>query len=60
MIDAGQDGPTLMLDIQHAVQSGALVALLADRVHRGENSMDAPFLGEAARFRWRRCGWRWR
>ncbi len=50
VIDAGQDGPTLMLDIQHAVQSGALVALLADRVHRGENSMDAPFLGEAARF----------
>ena len=50
VIDAGQDGPSLMLDIQHAVQSGALVALLADRVHRGENSLDAPFLGAAARF----------
>jgi len=50
VIDAGQDGPALMLEIQHAVQSGALVALLADRVHRGEHSMDAPFLGSPARF----------
>lgn len=50
VIDAGQDGPSLMLQIQHAVQSGALVALLADRVHDGENSVDADFLGEPARF----------
>jgi predicted LPLAT superfamily acyltransferase len=50
VIDAGQDGPSLMLQIQQAVQSGALVALLADRVHRGENSVDAPFLGAPARF----------
>ena len=50
VIDAGQDGPSLMLQIQQAVQSGALVALLADRVHRMENSEDAPFLGQPARF----------
>lgn len=50
VIDAGQDGPSLMLDIQHAVQSGALVALLADRVHSGEHTADAPFLGSPARF----------
>ena len=50
VIDAGQDGPSLMLEIQHAVRSGALVALLGDRVHRGENSVDALFLGDLARF----------
>jgi predicted LPLAT superfamily acyltransferase len=50
VIDAGQDGPSLMLEIQQAVQSGALVALLADRVHGGERGVDAPFLGEPARF----------
>lgn len=50
VIDAGQDGPALMLEIQQAVQSGALVALLADRVHGGERGVDAPFLGEPARF----------
>jgi predicted LPLAT superfamily acyltransferase len=50
VIDAGQDGPSLMLEIQHAVRSGALVALLGDRVHRGEYSIDAPFLGAPARF----------
>ena len=50
VIDAGQDGPSLMLQIQQALQSGALVALLADRVHSGEHSVDAPFLGAPARF----------
>jgi predicted LPLAT superfamily acyltransferase len=50
VIDAGQDGPALMLQIQQALQSGALVALLADRVHSGEHSVDAPFLGDPARF----------
>lgn len=50
VIDAGQDGPSLMLEIQQAVQSGALVALLADRVHSGEHTADAPFLGSPARF----------
>jgi predicted LPLAT superfamily acyltransferase len=50
VIDAGQDGPSLMLEIQQAVQSGALVALLADRVHGREHTADAPFLGSPARF----------
>ncbi len=50
VIDAGQDGPALMLQIQQAVQSGALVALLADRVHGHEHTADAPFLGSPARF----------
>jgi predicted LPLAT superfamily acyltransferase len=39
-----------MLEIQQAVQSGALVALLADRVHGREHTADAPFLGSPARF----------
>ena len=50
VIDAGQDGPALMLDIHRALQAGALVALLADRVHSGEHSVEAPFLGTPARF----------
>ncbi|HET7126914.1 MAG TPA: acyltransferase [Lysobacter sp.] len=50
VIDAGQDGPSLMLQIQQAVQSGALVALLADRVHGRERGADADFLGDPARF----------
>ena len=50
IIDAGQDGPALMLEIQQAVQSGALVALLVDRVHPGGQVMSAPFFGRPARF----------
>lgn len=50
IIDAGQDGPALMLDIQQAVQSGALVALLVDRVQPGGDTVEAPFFGRAARF----------
>ena len=50
IIDAGQDGPALMLDIQQAVQSGALVALLVDRVHPGGQTASAPFFGAPARF----------
>lgn len=50
IIDAGQDGPALMLDIQQAVQSGALVALLVDRAQPGGDTVDAPFLGHDARF----------
>ena len=50
IIDAGQDGPALMLDIQQAVQSGALVALLVDRVHPGGQTVSAPFFGRPAPF----------
>lgn len=50
IIDAGQDGPALMLDIQQAVQAGALVALLVDRVHPGGTTLPAPFFGRNAHF----------
>lgn len=45
VIDAGQDGPSIVLAIQEAVQEGALVALLVDRAHPGEAGVPATFLG---------------
>jgi predicted LPLAT superfamily acyltransferase len=50
VIDAGQDGPGLMLAIQQAVQDGALVALLIDRAHPGGQTVMAPFFGREAPF----------
>jgi predicted LPLAT superfamily acyltransferase len=50
VIDAGQDGPALMLAIQQAVQEGALVALLVDRAHPGGGTVAAPFFGAPAAF----------
>jgi predicted LPLAT superfamily acyltransferase len=50
IIDAGQDGPALMLEIQQAVQAGALVALLVDRIQPGGQTVAAPFFGAPARF----------
>lgn len=50
VIDAGQDGPGLMLEIQQAVQAGAMVALLVDRAHPGGQTVHAPFFGEEAPF----------
>jgi predicted LPLAT superfamily acyltransferase len=50
VIDAGQDGPGLMLEIQQAVQDGALVALLVDRAHPGGQVVRAPFFGSDAPF----------
>ena len=50
VIDAGQDGPGLMLEIQQAVQSGAMVALLVDRAHPGGQSAMVPFFGTEAPF----------
>jgi predicted LPLAT superfamily acyltransferase len=50
IIDAGQDGPSIVLAIKHAVDSGALVALLVDRVLPGEAGVTAPLFGEEARF----------
>lgn len=50
VIDAGQDGPGLMLEIQQAVQGGAMVALLVDRAHPGGHTVMAPFFGREARF----------
>jgi predicted LPLAT superfamily acyltransferase len=50
VIDAGQDGPALMLAIQQAVQEGALVALLVDRAQPGGATVDAPFFGAPVPF----------
>jgi predicted LPLAT superfamily acyltransferase len=48
VIDAGQDGPGIMLAIQQAVAQGAMVALLVDRVHAGGGAVRVPFLGREA------------
>ncbi|MGH8086584.1 MAG: acyltransferase [Lysobacter sp.] len=50
VIDAGQDGPSIVLAIQQATDAGALVALLVDRAHPGQPSQAATFLGDSARF----------
>lgn len=50
IIDAGQDGPSIVLAIRQAVDEGALVALLVDRVLPGEAAVRAPLLGTDARF----------
>ena len=50
VIDAGQDGPSLMLAIQQAVAAGQLVALLVDRVQAGDSADVVPFLGHDAPF----------
>ena len=50
IIDAGPEGPALMLDIQQAVQAGDLVALLVDRAPPGSHSVPAPFFGTDAHF----------
>lgn len=50
IIDAGQEGPALMLEIQQAVQAGALVALLVDRAQPGGHTVAAPFFGRDAQF----------
>jgi predicted LPLAT superfamily acyltransferase len=50
VIDAGQDGPGLMLEIQQAVQAGAMVALLVDRAQPGGATVAAEFFGRPAQF----------
>ena len=50
VIDASQDGPALMLQIQQAAAEGALVALLVDRTLPGQPAVTAPFLGAPAPF----------
>ena len=50
VIDAGQDGPTVALAINEALEQGALVALLVDRVHQGQAHVSAGFLGRPASF----------
>ncbi|GGJ96584.1 acyltransferase [Luteimonas terricola] len=50
VIDASQDGPGIMFEIQKAASDGALVALLVDRTQPGEASVAVPILGDDARF----------
>src|SRR5690606_22090469 len=50
VIDAGQDGPALMFEIQKATSEGALVALLVDRTQPGGEALAVPFLGDEAGF----------
>lgn len=50
VIDAGQNGPSLLLAIKEATDAGALVALLVDRVQPGQPTQAAQFLGAGARF----------
>jgi predicted LPLAT superfamily acyltransferase len=50
IIDAGMDGPSIVLAIKDAAEAGALVALLVDRAQPGEPTVDVPFFGRAAPF----------
>jgi predicted LPLAT superfamily acyltransferase len=50
VIDASQDGPSIVMAIHDACAQGAMVALLVDRVRGDEPSLPAPFLGDAAHF----------
>jgi len=50
IIDAAQDGPSIVLAIKQATDEGALVALLVDRARPGEPSLPTPFLGGNAAF----------
>ena len=50
VIDAGQDGPSIMLAIQDAAAQGAMIALLVDRTQPGDPFGTASFLGAPARF----------
>lgn len=50
VIDAGQEGMAIMLEIQQAAQQGAVIALLVDRTQPGEPVATVPFLGAPAAF----------
>lgn len=50
VIDAGQDGVSIVLAIQEAIARGELVALLVDRVVPGDAFVHAPLLGRDAPF----------
>lgn len=50
VIDASQDGPSLMLAIKQAADEGALIAFLVDRTHAGSPTQPALFLGTPAQF----------
>lgn len=48
VIDAGQSGPVIMLEIQKAIEEGAIVTLLVDRVQAGQSWVPVPFFGRNA------------
>ena len=50
IIDAGMDGPSIVLAIRDAAEAGALVALLVDRAQPGEPTVDVPFFDRTAPF----------
>ncbi len=50
VIDAGQDGPSIVMGIKQATDDGALVALLVDRARPGEPALSVPLLGDEAAF----------
>ena len=50
VIDADQDGPSIVLAIKQATDEGALVALLVDRARPGEPWISVPLLGTDAPF----------
>ena len=49
VIDAGQDGPSIVLAVQQAIDEGAVVAMLVDRTQPGEPAQVVPFFGHDAR-----------
>ncbi len=50
VIDAGQDGTSIVFAIKEAADQGALIGLLADRTRPGEASTPCRFLGRPAPF----------
>jgi predicted LPLAT superfamily acyltransferase len=50
IIDAGQEGTAIVLAIQEAAATGALIGLLADRARPGEAALPCTFLGSEALF----------
>ncbi len=49
VIDAGQDGPSIVLAVQQAIDEGAVVALLVDRTRPGESAQAVSFFGQDTR-----------
>ncbi len=50
IIDARRPGPDLVLQMKHALESGAVVSTLADRLRPGNPAIVANFLGDRAPF----------
>ncbi len=50
VIDASQDGPSVMLAIKEAADQGAMIAMLVDRTQPGHPAVAADFFGQPALF----------